>query len=528
MGSSARSLAPRLRRISPGWLVVAAVAAAAFVERAVNFGRWPIGFRETLEFDSANSARTIFLSITPHTQPWQQTWLDQHVGRFIEPPLTQALTVLTYLPDGVERPWTSWIFTVAFWFAGSAILFAAVRRLAGFWGAALALAYILLLPFGVGLSQSFQPEALLLLSLSAVIWYSTRGDVTQGRRIVVAGVLGALAALAKPGALLPFITMMYVYSAVQGTSLRDLRSLLDRGKLLRLAILVAAITLPAVLYAFVVIPQHLGQKVIPSLLLTPDYYRHLAGNAIKAAGILPLLGAALGFVVAPKLRLLTVAYGIAYAGYCAIFTYHSMTHDYYQLALLPIVAILLGGLGQWLAEVVGRVKGRTAAIRGLAAAAAVVVSVAFTYGLALRMTPDYLAWTGPDCKVHQECAADQARFQAIGQSLGPGEHVLVYSPDYGKPLAYFSLLTVTAWPDANDLKYEEVQGKPDQSEEQRLDAFIAQENPHYFVITTPDICPTLVALLDGRYTLVEGDSGVRVYDLTKPLQPAFPASISTP
>jgi len=70
----------------------------------------------------------------------------------------QTLTALTYLPDGVERPWTAVIFTSVAWLAASAFIFSAVRRLTGWPGALLAFAYILLAPFGVAVSQSFQPE----------------------------------------------------------------------------------------------------------------------------------------------------------------------------------------------------------------------------------------------------------------------------------------------------------------------------------------------------------------------------------
>jgi len=126
---------PRLR-----WAAAIGIFAIGFAVRAVHFGQWPIGFRPTLDFDSANASRTIYLALTSaNSGGWQQVWVQEHIGRFIEPPVLQTLTALTYLPDGVERPWTAVIFTSVAWLAASAFIFSAVRRLTGWPGALLAL-----------------------------------------------------------------------------------------------------------------------------------------------------------------------------------------------------------------------------------------------------------------------------------------------------------------------------------------------------------------------------------------------------
>jgi hypothetical protein len=496
---------PRLR-----WAAAIGIFAIGFAVRAVHFGQWPIGFRPTLDFDSANASRTIFLALTSgNSGGWQQIWLQEHIGRFIEPPVLQTLTALTYLPDGVERPWTAVIFTSVAWLAASAFIFSAVRRLTGWPGALLAFAYILLAPFGVAVSQSFQPEPLVVLAMSVVIWYALRGDVTQGRRIAIAAVIGALAGLTKPGTLLLFIAAMYVLSAAQGGSL------LDRRRLVRLALLVALTALPAILYALFVIPNQADSKILPQLWVDRSFYVGWGKNVIRAAGVVPLIGAGLGFLLNRRLWPLAFALGVAYLGYSYIFPYHSMTHDYYQVCLIVIVAIGLGGLGEAVARTIRTGSPR----RGLAVGAALCVGVLLTFALA----PRNLYETPPGA------SPDEARFEAIGQELGPGQQVLDYGTDYGKSLMYYGKVIVTAWPTAGDLKLYSIMGLPPETDEQRLADFIKTSDPHYFVITVaPADVQDLVSFLDGRYALVKSDTDLRIYDLTRPLIPGIPAATANP
>jgi hypothetical protein len=496
---------PRLR-----WAAFIGIFAVGIAVRAVRIGEWPIGFRPTLDYDSANATRTIYLTLTTsHPSGWQQVWLQTHPGRFLEPPILQTLTALTYLPDGIERPWTAVVFTTVAWLVASALLFSTIRRLTDWSGSLLGLAYILLAPFGVAMSQSFQPEPLVLLSLSTVIWYAMRGDVLSGRRFAVAALIGAVAGLVKPGTLLFFIAAVYVVSAWQGGSL------LDRRRLVRLAVLLALTALPAIVYALIWIPNQVDSKILPQLWISRSFYVGWGKNVLRAVGAIPLLGAGLGYVLTRRLWPLGIGLGVAYLGYSATFPYHAMTHDYYQLPMLLMVTIGLGGLGSALAQIVQRGSFR----RGLAVAVALGVAVVLTFALAPRNLYETPPGTFPDAP----------RFQAIGQRLGAGEQVLTYSPNYGKPLMYYGKLLVTFWPNAGDEKFYKIMGLPGETADSRLAGFITTVNPHYFVITV-DLggIPALVDFLDARYALVESDTNLRIYDLTRPLQPRIPSATANP
>jgi hypothetical protein len=484
---------------------VAGIVLAAVVMRLTYLGQFPTGYRRTLEFDSANAARSIWFALTGANDAWQRSWLDAHVGRFLEPPLLQTLTALTYLPDGVERPWTSQIFALLFWFAAAGFLFSAARRLTDWWGATLTLAYILLAPFAIIISKNFQVEPLLVLCLSLVLWYATRGDVLAGRRIIVAAILGALAGLSKPGVLLPFVTLAYLASAFEGGSFRD------RRRLVRFAALIAAIALPAFVYVALVIPDQVGAKMLPQLWWTTDFYIGWAKGIYGVVGIVPALGALAGYVLTPRLRIWGLALAFGELGFGLAFTWHTMTHEYYQVPAMTIVALGLSGLGQWLAANVRLSLLR----RGAPIGAALVVAVALTYVVA----PHGYLGSSPGRE------ADRSQLEMVGQTAGAGNWVLAYTDGYGKALSFYGRVLVDAWPTSNDEEYLAEIGEKAQTTEQRLAGYIASHNPHYFAVTVLNAdSARLVAFLDAGYPLVVSEPDLRIYDLTKPLQSGLPAA----
>jgi hypothetical protein len=470
---------------------------------------WPAGFRYTLDFDAANAARTIYLTLTAgNAGGWQHAWLAAGIGRFIEPPILQTLTALTYLPGGVERPWTSMVFTTVFWFGGSALLFLALRRLTGWWGATLGATYLLLAPFAVAVSLSFQVESLVVFGLAAVLWCASLGDVTRGRLFLLAAVVGAGAGLIKPGVVLPLIWAMYGWAALRGQSFRD------RERLVRLGALLALTALPAVVYALVLLPAQLGDKILPQLLVSGEFYRGWAANVIRVVGVVPLVGGLVGFAVASRLRLLGLLLGAGYLVISAVLTWHTMTHDYYQVPLLVIVAVGLGGLAEEVVTRLGSMQ-RHATAATWAVAAVLVLAASATLALA----PKHLLGLTPG---RYPAAAED---EAIGRVVGPGQSVIAYSPNYGKPLSYYGRLIVTDWPQADTLTYQATLGWPSLDDAARLADMMQTNHAHYFVVTNPPAPdPSLLAFLDARFPLVHADAKVRIYDLRRPLTASAPGA----
>jgi hypothetical protein len=484
---------------APAWVVPAIAAAAAtaiaIAIRVSGIGQWPTGFRPTLEFDSANAARTIWFALnSSHLLAWQEAWLEARPGRFIEPPILQTLTALTYLPDGVERPWTSALFAGSFWLVAGAFLFGLCRRLTGWWGATFALGYFLLAPFALAVSQSFQPEPVLVMGLVIAIWFVARRDILRSWRSVVAtAIVLGLATLTKPGVLFPILGALCVASAT-GVGTRYSRR---RGAmLLALLILVA---LPAGVYAAVLLPEQLQDKILPGLLLTPGFYAGWALNVIRVVGIFPLLAGAVGFIVVPRLRRIGVGLLGGYLLYTLTFSWHSMTHDYYQVPLLVIMSIGIAGSGEALASWVQTLRRRAA----LVVVGALLAGGALTYG-----TSPADLWLP-----NRGNYPNAARFDEIGRMLGAGEPVVAFTEWYGKPLMFYSRLLVVPWPDYHQKDYEATLGIR-LSDTERLRALVDRHQPGYFVVTAPaDWNQDLVDFLAARYPLARQGDRLLVFDL---------------
>jgi Dolichyl-phosphate-mannose-protein mannosyltransferase len=473
------------------------MAAVWIVLRAQHITDWPSGFRPTQDYDSASAARTIWFALTQDSLlPWQRAWLAAKPGRFIEPPILQALTALTYLPDGIERPWTSTIFNSAAWLLAAGLLLDLCRRAVGWLGAFLAFGFFLLAPFANAVSQSFQPESLGVLALVGTMWYCARRDVLGSWADVgLAAALAGIAGLVKPGVLtLPIAGILVVSSLRTGMWA-------DRTRVARLGCVLVLSALPSAAYGVLTLGGQLDAKVIPGLLVTGGYYTGWWTNALRVAGPVPLIAAAAGYALSPGLRRIGGGLFVGYLAASLVFTWHTMTHDYYQQPLLIVVAVGVAGLG----ETVGRAL-RSRTWRAGAAVAAVVAAAVVTVATAPR---DLEALTG-------STRADAARFAALGDRLGRAEKVVAATAWYGYPLMYYSGLLVTAWPTADDIVFEAARGIH-LADEPRLARMIATGAPRYFVITLePDRVRALVQLLDQRYPLVCDGERLLVYDLENP------------
>jgi hypothetical protein len=465
--------------------------------RAADLGRWPIGFRYTLEYDSANAARSIYLWLTAQSSVgWERAWLQARPGRFVEPPIMQTLTALTYLVGGSERPWTSVLFAMAFWFGAATLLFFAVRHWAGLIGATVAASYLILAPFALAVSDSFQPEPIVVFGLALTVWVASLGDVTRGRLFGIAAVAGAFAGMTKPGIAMLFVAAIYAASALRYHPR-------DRERLTRVVALIALASAPAVGFALVIIPDQAGDKILPQLLLTDGFFRGWIGNVIRAVGPVALMGGAVGFITWRPLRPFGIGLAIAYLGYSGLFAWHTMTHDYYQLPMLVVVAIGLGGsavrLGAFL---------RRADRRRLASA---VAAIAFLGVLAAVTTPSDLREHAPGL------SGDEEIYQRIGKAIPPGSSVIAYAPNYGKALMFVAKLIVTDWPHGSQLVYQQQIGRAAPPAQIELAEFIRTTHATFFVYCAPpDASPSLLGFLASRFPIVAVDPSFRIFDLTAP------------
>ncbi len=483
----------------------AAVVVLAVLARLPDAERWPLEFHTTRQYHGAITARKIWMALQPaRFGPDQRAWARE-VPPLIEPPLLEALTVATYLPDGRERPWTSEVFASLAWLAGGWFVFDLGRRLAagaaGGWAAA---AYYLLAPFGMYLSQSFQPEALLTLGFVGALWHLVRADVggLGWRANLQAGLVCGLGALVKPGVLLLPLLGAYV-GLVLGT--RQVRDLLRAPPAYAFAALTA---LPSVAYALIFLRSQMAEKSLYGLVWTGSFYTNWWSRLEYVVDwrflMIALAGACL-LALRPGFRFLGWGLLAGYVGYAFSFPWHNMTHTYYTAPLLPIVALLLAPVAEALAQGV-RWERLPGPERG---AGVVVVAVA----LILFALPG----------IYQLLfrRADPARarlYETIGRTVGVGRQVLTVSEAYGFPLMFHGWLVTHPWPTEVDQVYEQLRTGRPLTPAARFEEMVRRWRPSHFVVTDAAELsrrPELAKILE-RYPVCFQASGAVVYDLGRP------------
>jgi hypothetical protein len=417
-----------------------------------------------------------------------------------EPPLTELLVALGYVMGGGERPWLGYLLATAFWLRGGRFVYDIAYQLTGdTYGGVLALAYYLLIPLGIILSRSFQPEAAMVFGLCVGLWWLVvrLQDGANWRQTALAGLVCGLAMLLKPG--FAFFPLLATYFVMRWQKLGPRRAVWEPHWLLFVGLLV----LPSVIYAYFFLGSHAGEKFLPQLWFQANYYRGLWMQTNAAVGWYALAAAIVGACLLVKQHgsYVGLALLLAYGLFCAMFTYHSITHSYYHAIAIVIVAVCMAPLATPVREACrGLARWQTA----LCLLVAIVSMVHFSAGAA------------PLIQRHPEFAQQIRFYKQLGDLCGRGSVVLCLDQHYGTTLRYHSWLVTAAWPTTADLAYQKLRGTPIEPAGQRLDKMIEQQSPEYFIVTNlAELSrqPELAALLNRRYRKrAEGPSAV-VFDL---------------
>jgi hypothetical protein len=465
----------------------------------------PLDFHPTRQLLSALKARGIYDQTTPGIPDWQkkmslQQWKTKSE---IEPEVFEHLVALTYNVTG-EQLWVARVFSSLFWLIGGVFLFLLVRDLISTDGAVISTAYYLFFPYAVIASRSFQPDILMVMLILMFWWLITRWANTESWSwAILAGLIGGFAIYIK------FVAAFFVIGAALGTTLGriPLRELIRKKQVWVMAVLGM---LPAAGYLFygVVLNGFLGQKFsgrfIPSLLLSPLNYVQWAALANKAAGGTAIMLGLLGLLIVRNrnVRVLILGLWAAYILYGLFFDYHIATHDYYHLPLIPLVALSIAPVADFIfAHLAGITSGRWLRLAALGI---------LSYGLLAAL------WD-----VHNQIKSVDYRPQAamwaeIGNQLNHGPNIVALTQDYGTRLAYWGWQDALIWPNSGDIDYHEVRGATFDSAKRftRLTAGNA-----YFLVTDFDELnrqPDLKKQLDGYSVFSQGD-GYIIYDLQHPL-----------
>ncbi len=506
---------------APRWFLVTTLVilfGLGLAIRLYDLTNLPLDFHPTRQLLSALKARGMYYQTAPGVPDWQrQMALQQWRTRAeVEPEAVEHLAAFTYQFTG-EHLWVARIYSSLFWIIGGIFLFLLIRDLISADGAVIATAYYLFFPYAIIASRAFQPDPFMVMLIIAFWWAfhfwisltsvpspTGRGVGVRGWLFaILAGLLGGFAIFIK------FYAVFFVAGAALGELLGRYKPR-DLIRNIQLWLIVVLGALPGAAYLFygIVLNGFLGRqfsgRFIPSLLLSPINYVDWAVKANMAAGGAAIMLGLLGlFLVRERsVRSLLIGLWAAYILFGLYFDYHIATHDYYQEPFIPLVALSLAPVADWL---MSRLAEMTAARWTRVAASFVLL-----YGVLATV------WDVRSQLKAVDYRPQAAMWAEIGAIFDHGSGVVALTQDYGGRLAYWGWQNAIIWPNSGDIDYHDVRGASFKFSQTFRNL---TQGKHYFLVTDfaeLERQPQLQQQLAGFSVYQQGD-GFVIYDLTRPV-----------
>ncbi|MBA7645943.1 hypothetical protein ES703_53703 [subsurface metagenome] len=210
---------------------------------------------------------------------------------------------------------------------------------------------------------------------------------------------------------------------------------------------------------------------IPHILLRSFFWKGWLYQIEKVVGLPALIGALLGAVMFRKgsVRALLAGLWTGYLVYSLIFSYHTHTHDYYQLPFVITVTISLGAIAALITNRLSQTCGQW--YRRLPTLGVIVFAVLLSiYKVQPKLSNPYF-------KNYVEISKE------IGAAVGHSTKTVFLTYAYGKPLRYHGELSGTNWPDSGDFRAFAMSGQPILGAEERFNTLYSKNQPEYFIVT---------------------------------------------
>ncbi len=464
----------------------------------------PLDFAVTRQLRSALIARGLYYPHAENAQEWQREMAEKQ-GRhsMIEPTIVENIVAATYRLAGGEYVWIARIYSSIYWVLGGIALFFLVKEMVSTDGAYIALTYYLFVPFGIVASRSFQPDPLMTALVVISWWTFYRWHRTSTWKwALLAGISTGAAMLVKSTAVF-FLAFGFAGLVLSKEKI---------GKLIKdtqVWVIVLLSSIPVLAYhlygVFVVgsLGQQFRRRFFPEMLREIEYYLRLKNAVAAVTGHeLILVAAILGLLFFIRKKELGFFLGIwfSFILYCLFFTYHSTTHYYYHLPVIPLTAILLAGLFEVLIKYIK--------IRGVIPLTRIGLGVVLLIGMA----GSYYMLQNDDYR------NEPYYYNKVVDFVGRESKVVTLSQDYGNRIAYYGWIKPKDWKAfRNNDQTLILDGGMDPFEEYFRE-FTAEFD--YFIITRIKEFQRQEQLFDFLYEsfdIFEEGGGYIIFDLNKEL-----------
>ncbi len=475
----------------------------------------PLDFHPTRQLRGAIIARSMYYQMLPGADPAMvetAIQLANSTGQY-EPSILEKIVAYVYLWSGGESAWAARLVNTIFWTIGGLFIFLLARRTTDPLNSTtvgrtlpplIALAYFLILPFGVQASRTFQPDPGMVMWIILAVYALYRWSETRSWKwALLAGLLGGTAVLVKAVA-------AYI---VGGAAVSLVLHSLGWRRFWRSAqvwVMMALMVIPSGFYYLVLRGGRASEYFsswtleLSHILLTPSTYVRWLSLIADLLGLGSLLLGLLGIVLARgRGRALLIGLWTGYLVYGLLTPYQMYTHSYYHIQLVAILAVSLVPSIQALAGQIGvQPRGWQAIAIGF-----------FVLGIG------FASWQAILPQYRDDYRHEPAYWQEIGSQLPADGKILALTQDYGYRIMYYGWRKIIIWPNRGEIALSELRGEGKEFE----DYFNRRsQGMNYFLITAfkqLDDQPDLKDHLKQHYPVYAEGGGYLIYDLTQPLQP---------
>lgn len=493
----------------PRWqlILLGVVFAMGLGIRLYDLKDLPLDFYAVRQLRSALIARSVYYQINPKIDPAQrQEALDTSNLEIYEPPILEEIVGLTYEVIGSEQLWISQIYTSVCWLIGGLALLGLGRRFFSFYTLLVGLGFYFYLPFSVIASRSFQPDPWMVMWILVFAYTLNRWRETPTWKwALITGLVGGMAVLVKAFAGFFVASMLAAVVLVTlgfRTTFRSLQAWAMAGIVLA----------PSVVYYLFMLKDRSADFFsfwtldLGKLIFTSHFYADWLAMVTGITGLAVIVAALLGTFIAPNaLKPFLLGLWAGYGLFGLSSPYQFTTHEYYHLALIPLVALSIMPL----LEVVLRQIAQQPRFWRLMA----VVVFLFSAG--------YDLYVARSVMYASNFKNEAVAWKRVGQAIPEENHLVAMTDDYGMRLRYFGWRTPTVyWPSMADLNLSALSGNAPMQYANYFKQATAGKD--YFLVTAfgeLDSQPQLKELLTTRYPIYKQGDGYILYDLTKPISP---------
>jgi len=466
----------------------------------------PLDLHAWRQLRSASIARHFYYQLLPP----EKLAAIQPSGDFgtfdrLEPNINEWIVALTYRIAGGEYLWIARLYSILYWTIGGIALFALARRMTNLDGALVALAYYFLLPYGGVVSRAFLPEPFMVMWLLLAAYAAYRWtEVPSWRWALLTGVFAGLAVLVKVFAAFPIIAgLVFLVLASWG----------PRRSLANLRVWAAA-SLTAIIPAFYYIfpnpgsgGTYLTSWTLPFAHLWTDWTFYISWlNKLNTNFNLAVVLAALASILLLNRRARALCLGL-WIGYFLIgMSVPSLitSHIYYNLPLVPVVALSLAPLG---ALFFSRLA-QESRFWQVAFAAVALMALGYTAFLMRKGVKTEDFWDEPQ------------RWRALAQIIPADARLIGLTDDYNMRMMYYGRRGIVQYPHSFDQDMHILAGGNFDPNAENRDYFLERTSgSDMFVITLLDELdkqPYLKKNLYDHYPIFSQGEDYLVFDLRAP------------